>query len=110
MGKRVVEKTVFRENTAENQTMLAINELLQVKVPNDANSTNYYSRVNNVADGRILIAWPTSRGIRLAARVDQFLELSFVREGIPYAFSGLIDESTLEPLPQIWIILTSVIS
>jgi len=90
--------------------MLAVNELLQVKVPNDRNPMNYYSRVNNVADGKIVIAWPTNRGIRLAVRIDQILELSFVREGTPYAFSGLIDEAILEPLPQISIILTSAIS
>jgi c-di-GMP-binding flagellar brake protein YcgR len=95
---------------SEAKVSLTVNELLQVKVSGETNSATYYSRVNNLSDGKIIIAWPTNRGIRAPLRVDQLLDLSFVREGIPYAFSGLADETIMEPLPQVSIIPTSAIS
>jgi c-di-GMP-binding flagellar brake protein YcgR len=110
MKNNVADIKAAKESVPEYQITLTINELLQVQVPGDHNPAGYYSRVNNMADGKIVIAWPTNRGIRLPLRVDQLLDLSFAREGVPYAFSGLIDETILEPLPQISIILTSSIS
>ena len=38
------------------------------------------------------------------------LDFYIVREGMPYAFDGLVDETKLEPLPQITIIVSSAIS
>jgi c-di-GMP-binding flagellar brake protein YcgR len=110
MGNNIAEGKFSKESIPTGPTPLTINDLLQVKVPSDANSGSYYSRVSNISDGKIVIAWPTDRGIRLLVHIDQMLELSFVREGIPYAFSGLVDETAIEPLPQISIILTSAIS
>lgn len=110
MGNNIADSKVPKESIPEGHTLLAVNELLQVKAPSDPNPASYYSRINNIADGKIVIAWPTNRGIRLPVRIDQMLELSFVREGIPHVFSGLIDETATEPLPQVSIILTSSIS
>jgi c-di-GMP-binding flagellar brake protein YcgR len=89
------------------QSIRAINEPLQVQILDTENTGNYYSRINDISEGRLVIAWPTRRGIRLLVRRDQILELSFVRDGNPYAFTGLIDETNLGPPPEVTIILSS---
>jgi len=98
------------DGVLEGNVSLAVNELLQVRVSGETNAATYYSRVNNLSDGKIIIAWPTNRGIRAPLRVDQLLDLSFVRQGMSYGFSGLADKTILEPLPQVSIIPTSAIS
>ena len=110
MNNSTADSKTTGERISDNITSLAINELLQVKMPSDPNPATYYSRINNIVGGKIVIAWPTNQGIRLPVHADQILELSFVRAGIPYVFSGLIDETAVEPLPQVSIILTSNIS
>jgi c-di-GMP-binding flagellar brake protein YcgR len=81
------------------EPVIEVNELLQVKIPGEKES--HFSRVNNITENEIVIAWPTSRGIRMPLRVNQNIELSFVRDAIPYAFIGLILTANLDPLPQI---------
>jgi c-di-GMP-binding flagellar brake protein YcgR len=41
---------------------------------------------------------------------DQILDFYFVREGVPHTFSGLVDETKVEPMPQITIILSSAVT
>jgi c-di-GMP-binding flagellar brake protein YcgR len=101
--------TVQQDFTQEINSFKAINEILQVKILDDQHSTSYHSRINDISDGRLTIAWPTSRGMRLLVRRDQMLEFSFLRDGTPYAFSGLVDETILEPLPQITVIISSAV-
>jgi c-di-GMP-binding flagellar brake protein YcgR len=57
-----------------------------------------------------VIAWPTNGGIRLMARQDQILHFSFMSKGVPSAFTGLIDETSMDPMPQITIILSSAVT
>jgi c-di-GMP-binding flagellar brake protein YcgR len=95
------------EISNEITTGLTINELLQVQVPDDPNPATYRSRIEDIVDKKLLAAWPTSGGIRLPVHTDQILGFSLVRNGIAYSFNGLVDSTTMDPLPQITIILTS---
>jgi len=38
---------------------------------------------------------------------DQILDFTFVRDGTPYAFTGLVDETNLAPMPEITVILAA---
>jgi len=92
------------ENDPGNLDVISINDSLQVTVADDAKPSNYYSRVNNIADGRIIIAWPTQRAIRLPVRRDQKLNFTFLHNGIPFVFSGIVDETNGGTLPEITIL------
>jgi c-di-GMP-binding flagellar brake protein YcgR len=92
-----------------NQSNLTVNDLLQVKITEDPNSATYYSRINDISEAKLVIAWPTNGGIRLLIHRDQILDFSFTRDGVPYSFAGLVDETSLKPLPQITIIISSAI-
>jgi c-di-GMP-binding flagellar brake protein YcgR len=87
------------KGSGKKEASVAINDLLQVTAPGDR--TTHYSRINNVSDGRIAIAWPTNRGIRMPLHSGQNVEFFFMRQGIPYGFNGSIVEIISEPLPQI---------
>jgi c-di-GMP-binding flagellar brake protein YcgR len=89
---------------AGNFEVLSINDSLQVAVAEEKNSSNYYSRVENIEDGRIVIAWPTQRGLRLPVRRDQKLDFTFLHDRIPFVFSGIVDETNSGSLPEITII------
>ena len=93
------------------KALLAVNDTLQIRVSEEnKDQATYYSRINDFSQGKLVIAWPTARAIRLIAYADQMLDFYFVREGTPYSFSGIVDETSLEPLPQITVILSSAIS
>jgi c-di-GMP-binding flagellar brake protein YcgR len=98
-----------KDFTDDLKAFLAINELVQVQIPEDPNPATYYSRINDISEGKFLIAWPTNAGIRLAVRRDQMLNFFLVRDETPYSFTGLVDETYLEPLPQITIIVSGAI-
>jgi c-di-GMP-binding flagellar brake protein YcgR len=91
------EKAANSPETIE--PVIEVNELLQVKIPGDKEA--HFSRVNNILENEIVIAWPTIRGIRMPLRVNQDIELSFMRNATPYAFTGSIVTADLGPLPQI---------
>jgi c-di-GMP-binding flagellar brake protein YcgR len=93
----------------ELKSCITVNDLLQVWILDDPNSATYYSRVNDITEGKLVIAWPTSKGMRLLVHEDQILEFTFLRIGIPHTFRGLVDGSSPEPLPEITIILSSPI-
>ena len=88
---------------------LTINEILQVQVPKSPDTATYYSRVNDISEGRLVVAWPTHRGIRLLVHRDQMLEFHYIHDEVPHEFAGLVDELSVKPLPEIIIILSSVI-
>jgi c-di-GMP-binding flagellar brake protein YcgR len=92
------------------KSYLTINDILQVRLSEEKNSTTYYSRINDIVDGKLIIAWPTNGGIRLMARQDQILDFSFMKNGVPSSFTGLIDDTAMDPMPQITIILSSTIT
>jgi c-di-GMP-binding flagellar brake protein YcgR len=109
-GNRAMDK-VDQNPANDLKSLLAINDNLQIRLPeNNKDQATYYSRIEDISEGKLVIAWPTSHGIRLIAYADQMLDFYFVREGTPYSFSGLVDETSPEPLPQITIILSSAIA
>jgi c-di-GMP-binding flagellar brake protein YcgR len=95
--------------TDDIKSYLAINDLLQVRAEDDPNAATYYGRINDIIDGKLMIAWPTNSGIRMTVRRDQILDFSFIKEGTPYAFTGLVDEALPEPQPKIAIIMSSAV-
>jgi c-di-GMP-binding flagellar brake protein YcgR len=100
-------KKTLQDLTNDLKARITINELLQVKIPDDP--VSYFSRINDVVEGKLVIAWPTNAGIRLLVHRDQILDFSFVREATAYSFTGLVDEISPEPLPQITVILSTAI-
>jgi c-di-GMP-binding flagellar brake protein YcgR len=92
------------------KSYIKINDNLQVRTPEEEIPTTYYSRIDDIVDGKLVIAWPTNAGIRLIARRDQILDFSFMSNGVPSAFTGLIDETAMNPMPQITIILSSAVT
>lgn len=95
------------EDSNEITAGLTINELLQVQIPDDPNPATYRSRIEDIVNNKLLAAWPTSGGIRLPVHRDQILRFSLVRNGNAYCFDGLVDSTTMDPLPQITIIFAS---
>jgi c-di-GMP-binding flagellar brake protein YcgR len=100
---------VNQDFTDDIKSYMSVNELLQVRISDDANATTHYSRINDIANGKLLIGWPTNGGIRLLVHRDQTLDFSFMKDGVPYSFTGIIDETSLTPLPQITLILSSAV-
>lgn len=86
---------------ARKDPALEINDLLQIQIPDDSNSLSYRSRVDDIVWGRIQIAWPTDRGVYVPIHRNQTLTISFVRDDAVYAFSGIVEEMTREPLAQL---------
>ncbi len=95
--------------TGDITSFITVNDLLLIRSMDDVNRENYYSRINDISEGKLIIAWPTYSGLRLLVHRDQILDFSFMRDGVPYAFSGLVDETESEPLPQITVIICSAI-
>jgi c-di-GMP-binding flagellar brake protein YcgR len=98
-----------KQSSDEMNLRLAINELLQIQLQNDPSPSTYRSRIENIVDQKLLVSWPTSSGIRMPIHADQMLNLSLVREGNAYAFTGLVDRTVTDPLPQIIVIVNSEI-
>jgi c-di-GMP-binding flagellar brake protein YcgR len=94
----------------ELRSKISINDLLQARIEEDPNSVTYSSRVNDFSEGKLIIAWPTNGGMRLLLHDDQLLDFSFIKNGTPYIFKGLVDEKHLEPLPELAIIPSSAIN
>jgi c-di-GMP-binding flagellar brake protein YcgR len=94
-------------NLAEDDAPLVMNALLQVRLEGDKDSSGYHSRVEDIFESRLVISWPTNKGIKLPVHVNQVLDLSLVRDGIPYAFRGLVEKTTSEPIPQVTLTLSS---
>jgi c-di-GMP-binding flagellar brake protein YcgR len=84
---------------------ISINEILQVRIMDDPGSPTCYSRINDITEGRMVIAWPTHHGNRLIVRRDQMLTFFIMRGEVPHEFGGLVDElDSSAKLPQITII------
>jgi len=96
-----------RDFSKELEALRAINESLQVSVLDKETTGGYYSRIDDISEGRLVIAWPTRRGIRLRVHRDQILYFSFLREGNPYAFTGLVDELRVGPPSLLTIIVSN---
>jgi c-di-GMP-binding flagellar brake protein YcgR len=86
-----------------------VNELLQVQRPGDPTPGNYRSRIEDIVEEKLVVAWPSDGGLRLPVHPDQMLGFSLVRAGNAYYFSGLVDSATDTPLPLVTVIVSSAI-
>lgn len=91
-------------------TIVTVNELLEIQFVDDPDTVTYYSRVNDISAGRLVIAWPTHAGIRMLVHRDQILKFYFKYGGVPHRFTGLVDEVNPRRLPQIALIPSSPIT
>lgn len=82
---------------------LRINDLLQATIlgTDEEVPTTYISRIEDVADGKILIGWPTSAGIRAPLHENDQLAVTFVECGGAFSFSGQVIERIFDPIPLI---------
>jgi len=85
------------------QIAAEVNDLLQIQIPDDPNSLSYRSRVNDIVQGRLLVPWPTDRGVPIPIHQNQTLTISFVRDDAVYTFSGIVEDRRKEPVAQLWL-------
>lgn len=85
-------------------TSIEVNELLQVTF-GDKSSHSYASRVEDVLDKNVQIAWPTENGIRVALRRGEELSVSFTRDDAAYGFRGTVENTISEPVPLVTVVL-----
>ncbi len=78
-----------------------INDLLQIKDPNDPEAPSSMSRVDDIVDDRLLIAWPTEGGVFVPIHDHQSLTISFVRDDAIYTFTGIVEELTRDVIHRI---------
>jgi c-di-GMP-binding flagellar brake protein YcgR len=97
--------SVNQDFTEDIKKFISVNEILQVRIMDDPNSPTSYSRINDIVEGKLVIAWPTHHGTRMLARRDQMLTFFIMRGDEPHEFGGLVDELDYSAkLPQITII------
>ena len=105
-------KTSARDRTLADENELSglmINELLQVQEPDDENPGIYRSRVEDIVEEKLLVAWPSDGGIRMPVHLDQMLGFSLVRDSNAYFFNGMVDGVVENPLPLVTVIISSAI-
>lgn len=85
------------------QIAAEINDLLQIQVPDDPNSLSYRSRVNDIVQGKLVVPWPTDRGVPIPIHQNQTLTISFVRDDAVYTFSGIVEDRKREPSALLWL-------
>jgi len=100
---------VHQDFTDDIKTSIAVNERLQVRLIDAPETATYCSRINDVVDGKLIIAWPTHNGIRMMVHRDQILDFYIMRGDVPHEFTGLVDEVYATPLPQMTVILSSAV-
>jgi c-di-GMP-binding flagellar brake protein YcgR len=93
----------------EPETKLMVNDLLLAQRPDDLDPGKYRSRIEDIVEEKLVINWPTEKGIRLPVRPDQMLSFSMTRDGNAYSFRGLVDTTSREPVPLVTVIVTSAI-
>jgi hypothetical protein len=72
--------------TDDVKKYVSINETLQVRLMDDPNFPTGYSRINDITEGKLVIAWPTHRGKRmLLHRSDA---ACFHHAGVPHEYGG----------------------
>src|SRR5512136_518719 len=93
----------MQQGSDSRQTMqppsLEVNDLIQIRILEGEVRDPYPSRVEDLTDNEMVIAWPTEKGAPLPVVAGQAVSVSFVRDGKFYGFDGTIRETTLEPLP-----------
>ena len=97
------------ESTGETAAV-SVSELLEVRVMEGSDGVTYYSRVNDIVGEKLVIAWPTHRGMRLILHPDEPLDFYLVRNEVPHKFTGLVHKMNSSPVPQITIITNSAIT
>jgi c-di-GMP-binding flagellar brake protein YcgR len=93
---------ILNAEMSMKELALEVNDLLQIQIPDDPNSLSYRSRVDDIVQGRLLIPWPTDRGVPIPIHQNQTLTISFVRDDAVYTFSGIVEERKREPLALLW--------
>lgn len=78
-----------------------VNEILQIKAMDDPNALPCHTRVEDIAGGCIVIAWPLDRGSQIPVQLEQQLMLSFVREEAAYVFAAVVQEKGQAPVPYL---------
>jgi c-di-GMP-binding flagellar brake protein YcgR len=63
----------------------------------------YRSRIEEVRQERLIIAWPTENGARIPIQKDERLQISIVRKGLIYGFDAAVVALELAPLALITI-------
>jgi c-di-GMP-binding flagellar brake protein YcgR len=83
------------------EPVVDINDLLQIKFPDDPQALSCQSRVDDIEQEKILIAWPTEHGVHIPIHQNQILTISFVRDDAVYTFTAIVEEADRDPFPRL---------
>jgi len=97
------------DRTYDIRGFVSVNDALQVRRAGDPETETYHSRIQGVSQGRLSIAWPTSRGVPMVVQPGQVLDFHIVRDGALENFGGLVEEATPGPLALISVFAVSPI-
>jgi c-di-GMP-binding flagellar brake protein YcgR len=78
---------------------LEVNKLIQLRLVDGDSSHSYVSRVDDIRDNQIYIAWPTDGGMQAPVRKGDTLAMSFTREDAIYDANVRVDATQAEPQP-----------
>jgi len=78
-----------------------VNELLQMSFMDGESAHGYSSRVEDLDDAKICIAWPTENGLRVSVRAGEEVFLSFTREDASYGLRAKVEKTIAEPVPLV---------
>jgi c-di-GMP-binding flagellar brake protein YcgR len=86
---------------AMKEPAVDVNDLLQIRFPDDPLAISCQSRVDDTIEGKILIAWPTELGVHVPIHQHQILTISFIRDDAVYTFTAIVEETQTIPFPQL---------
>lgn len=97
------------EKIQDVEKYLTVNQklLLEVKVGEYAGI--YDSRIEDFADGSILISMPTEKAVAVPVRPNTRLHISFVMDRGRLSFKSIVEDRMVKPLPMLKIAMPDVI-
>jgi len=79
---------------------LHVHDLISVKVLGDHPRT-YRSRIEELREDKVIIAWPTENGVGVPVYQNERLLISITRKGSIYGFEAVVEALELAPLALI---------
>jgi c-di-GMP-binding flagellar brake protein YcgR len=80
---------------------LSIHDLVEISVPEDEAAPLYSSRVEEIVDGEVTLAWPSREGTPAPLDKDQVLVICFTRRETAYNVHAMITELISGDSPRI---------
>ena len=90
------------------QHVVLVNDVLQLHVLDERNLQPCHTRVEDIVDGCLIVAWPQDDGVLVPIHPEQSLSVSLVHEDAVYNFSAIVMECGQDPFPILKILPVGV--